>query len=55
MIRALCIGSAGGGDRNGVSLVGGTHARELINPDLLAGLTPKLYERAANQPGSISR
>jgi murein tripeptide amidase MpaA len=44
VIRALRIRSDPdrGGDRNGVFLVGGTHARELINPDLLAGLALKL-------------
>lgn len=46
-IRALRIRS-GGGDRNGVLLVGGTHARELINPDLLAGFALKLCWAYAN-------
>jgi murein tripeptide amidase MpaA len=41
VIRALRI-RAGGGNRNGVLLVGGHHARELINPDCLVGLAYKL-------------
>lgn len=41
VIHALRIG-AGGSDRNGVLLVAGTHARELINPDALVGLAYKL-------------
>ena len=41
VIRALRI-RAGGGDRNGVLLVGGHHARELINPDALVGLAYQL-------------
>jgi carboxypeptidase T len=40
-IRAILI-RAGGGDRNGALLIGGTHARELINPDCLIGLAFKL-------------
>jgi murein tripeptide amidase MpaA len=51
VIRALRIRSAGGGDRNGVLLVGGTHARELINPDLLAGLALKLCWAYTNGTG----
>jgi murein tripeptide amidase MpaA len=42
VIRALRIRSQGAGDRNGVLIFGGTHARELINPDLIAGLAVKL-------------
>lgn len=48
--RAIRIRS-GEGDRNGVLLVGGTHARELINPDLLAGLAFKLCWAYANNAG----
>jgi carboxypeptidase T len=50
VIRALRI-RAGGGDRNGVLLVGGTHARELINPDLLVGLAYKLCWAYDNKIG----
>lgn len=49
--RAFRIRSAGGGDRNGVLLIGGTHARELINPDLLAGLALKLCWAYTNGTG----
>ncbi|HEY1545015.1 MAG TPA: M14 family zinc carboxypeptidase [Xanthobacteraceae bacterium] len=43
VIRALRIrGGASTGDRNGVLLVGGHHARELINPDALVGLAYQL-------------
>lgn len=51
VMRALRIRSTGGGDRNGVLLVGGTHARELINPDLLAGLALKLCWAYTNGTG----
>jgi murein tripeptide amidase MpaA len=51
VMRALRIRSAGGGARNGVLLVGGTHARELINPDLLAGLALKLCWAYTNGTG----
>jgi murein tripeptide amidase MpaA len=47
VIRALRV-RAGSGDRHGVLLVGGTHAREIINPDLLAGLALKLCWAYAN-------
>jgi murein tripeptide amidase MpaA len=50
VVRAIRIRS-GAGDRNGVLLVGGTHARELINPDLLAGLALKLCWAYANNTG----
>jgi murein tripeptide amidase MpaA len=41
VIQVLRIG-AGTGDLNGVLLVGGTHARELVNPDALVGLAYRL-------------
>lgn len=40
-IRGILV-RAGAGDRNGALLIGGTHARELINPDCLVGLAFKL-------------
>jgi carboxypeptidase T len=49
-IRALRIRS-GESRRNGVLLIGGTHARELINPDLLIGLAFKLCWAYANNSG----
>lgn len=50
VIRGLRI-RKGEGQRNGLLLVGGTHARELINPDLLAGLAFKLCWAYANKTG----
>jgi murein tripeptide amidase MpaA len=38
-VRALLLRAGGGDSRRGVLLVGGTHARELMNPDLLGGRT----------------
>lgn len=49
-IRAIRI-RAGEGERNGALLVGGTHARELINPDLLVGLAFKICWAYANNVG----
>jgi len=49
--RALRIRSAGGGDRNGVLLVGGTHARELIPPDMLASFALRLCWAYTNGTG----
>ncbi|MET0522695.1 MAG: M14 family zinc carboxypeptidase [Jiangellaceae bacterium] len=37
-VFALRLRAGGGGSRRGVLLVGGTHARELMNPDLLVEL-----------------
>jgi carboxypeptidase T len=42
-IHAVKI-AKGGGHRHGVLFIGGVHARELINPDLLVGLTLKLCQ-----------
>jgi carboxypeptidase T len=49
-IRALRI-RAGAGERNGALLIGGTHARELLNPDLLVGLAYKLCWAYDNNVG----
>ena len=49
-MRALRILSPGD-DRNGVLLVGGTHARELINPDLLVSLALRLLWAYTNNTG----
>jgi carboxypeptidase T len=40
-IRALKI-AGGGGSRNGILFLGGVHARELVNPDLLVSLAADL-------------
>jgi murein tripeptide amidase MpaA len=49
-IRTIRIRS-GEGQPDGVLLIGGTHARELINPDLLLGLAWKLCFAYANGLG----
>lgn len=41
-VRALRFRAGGGGTRRGVLLVGGTHARELMNPDLLIEMAVNL-------------
>ncbi|MDP9984842.1 murein tripeptide amidase MpaA [Pseudarthrobacter oxydans] len=41
-IRALRLRAGGGDSRRGVLMVGGTHARELMNPDLLIELAVDL-------------
>lgn len=41
-INALRLRAGGGGDRRGVLLVGGTHSRELMNPDALLELSVDL-------------
>jgi carboxypeptidase T len=46
-IHALKL-AHGGGTRRGVLLIGGVHARELINPDLLASLALRLCESYTN-------
>lgn len=50
VIRAVRIG-AGSGERNGALLVGGTHARELINPDLLLRFALGLCDAYSNRTG----
>jgi murein tripeptide amidase MpaA len=49
-LRALRL-RAGTGDRNGVLLVGGTHARELINPDLLVRFALQLSSAYTHHTG----
>jgi murein tripeptide amidase MpaA len=51
VMRALRIRSRGEGERNGVLLIGGTHARELINPDLLASFALRLCWAYTNGSG----
>jgi carboxypeptidase T len=52
VVHALRIrGGANTGDRNGVLLVGGHHARELINPDALVGLAYQLCWAYENDIG----
>ncbi|MDQ3849902.1 MAG: hypothetical protein M3296_04715 [Actinomycetota bacterium] len=47
-IYALRMRAGGGGDRPGVLLIGGTHARELMNPDALVELAVDLLVSHAN-------
>lgn len=42
-VRALKLAS-GGGNRRGVLFIGGVHARELVNPDMLLSLALKLCQ-----------
>jgi carboxypeptidase T len=41
----------GGGERHGVLLLGGVHARELVNPDLLIAFAVKLCQAYTNNAG----
>lgn len=50
IVRAVRL-RAGGGTRNGVLLIGGTHARELINPDLLVRFAIHLCSAYTNGTG----
>jgi murein tripeptide amidase MpaA len=43
-MRALKLGKGGGEGRHGVLLVGGLHARELVNPDALVSLALSLCQ-----------
>jgi carboxypeptidase T len=43
-IRAIKVASGSGADRHGVLLIGGVHARELVNPDLLVSFALKLCQ-----------
>lgn len=49
-IRSLKIAS-GAGDRNGVLFLGGVHARELVNPDLLVSFAADLCASYTNGTG----
>lgn len=49
--RAIKISGGSGEDRNGVLLIGGVHARELINPDLLVSLALKMCYAYTNNTG----
>jgi murein tripeptide amidase MpaA len=43
-IRAIKLGKGTGANRRGVLFLGGVHARELVNPDLLVSLALKLCQ-----------
>lgn len=47
-VYALRLRAGGGGDRRGVLLVGGTHARELMNPDAIIELAVDLFVSHVN-------
>ncbi len=50
-IRSLKIGNGSGSDRHGVLFIGGVHARELINPDLLVTLALKICQAYSTNTG----
>jgi murein tripeptide amidase MpaA len=47
-VFALRMRAGGGGSRRGVLIVGGTHARELMNPDAIVELAIDLFSSYAN-------
>lgn len=47
-VFALRLRAGGGGERRGVLVVGGTHARELMNPDAIIELAVDLFVSHAN-------
>jgi murein tripeptide amidase MpaA len=47
-VFALRLRAGGGGERRGVLVVGGTHARELMNPDAILELAVDLFVSHAN-------
>ncbi len=49
--RAVRIGKGSGANRLGVLLIGGLHARELVNPDALVGLALKLCQAYTSGSG----
>lgn len=50
-VYALRLRAGGGGERRGVMVVGGTHARELMNPDAIIELAVDLFVSHANGTG----
>jgi murein tripeptide amidase MpaA len=50
-VYALRLRAGGGAGRRGVLVVGGTHARELMNPDAILDLAIDLFLSYANQTG----
>jgi murein tripeptide amidase MpaA len=47
-VYALRLRAGGGGERRGVMVVGGTHSRELMNPDAIIELAVDLFVSHAN-------
>ena len=50
-IRALKIAHGGGSNRTGVLFLGGTHARELVNPETVLSLALRLCDAYTNNTG----
>ena len=50
-IRALKIAHGGGSNRTGVLFLGGTHARELVNPETVLSFTLRLCDAYTNNTG----
>ncbi len=49
--RAIKIANGSGADRHGVLFIGGVHAREIVNPDMLVSLALKLCQAYTNNTG----
>lgn len=52
-VKALKIADGAGGGRTGVIFLGGTHARELVNPETLVGLALRLCDAYVNNTGLV--
>lgn len=52
-IRAIKIASGAGTDRHGVLLIGGVHAREIVNPDLLVSFALNLCRAYTSNSGLV--
>src|SRR3954447_4221495 len=50
-VYALRLRAGGGGERRGVMVVGGTHSRELMNPDAIIELAVDLFISHATASG----
>jgi murein tripeptide amidase MpaA len=50
-VHALKIANGSGGSRRGGLLIGGTHARELVNPDMLVSFATRLLQAYTNGTG----
>jgi len=50
-IRALRLRAGGGANRRGILIVGGMHARELMNPDAIIELAFDLAQAYASETG----
>src|SRR5215472_15483675 len=50
-VRALRLRAGGGADRRGILIVGGMHARELMNPDAIIELAFDLAQAYTSETG----